>query len=218
MLQFLFFLVFVRPLVLWLIGVSVLNRVRLPRKGPVILVANHNSHLDALAIMTLFPLSCLHRLRPVAAADYFLSNPLLRWFSTKVIRIIPLARDQARSRRRGEDPFAECSRALVNNRILIIFPEGSRGEPERMANFRNGITRLLEKHPAVPAVPIFFRGMGKVLPRGAFLPVPFNVRASVGKAVFYQGDKRGFMSELRDELETLARDCPAPREAGPNGF
>jgi 1-acyl-sn-glycerol-3-phosphate acyltransferase len=41
--------------------------------------------------MTLFPQRQLDRLRPVAAADYFLRGRGLAWFARNIIGIIPLA-------------------------------------------------------------------------------------------------------------------------------
>src|SRR5689334_3378975 len=129
-LQYFFFLLIIRPLALIVIGLNIRHRERLPTKGPVLLVANHNSHLDTLVLMSLFPTSLLEKLRPVAAADYFLSNKALAWFAMNIMNIIALKRGAPT---RGEDPLQGCSEALARNEMLILFPEGTRGEPEQLA-------------------------------------------------------------------------------------
>jgi 1-acyl-sn-glycerol-3-phosphate acyltransferase len=203
LLRHLFFFLLVRPVVLLGLGIGVRHRQRLPAAGPAIIVANHNSHLDTLVLMTLFPTLLLDRLRPVAATDYFLSRRSLAWFALRIIGIIPLARDV---RAGGRDPLAGCDAALAAGDILILFPEGSRGAPERLGAFKSGIAHLARRHPEVPVCPVFLHGLGKVLPKGELLPVPFFVDIFVGEPMRWTGDKAAFMADLDRRVHDLAAE------------
>ena len=206
-LRYCFFLIVVRPLVLIVLGINLRHRERLPTSGPAIVVANHNSHLDTLVLMTLFPQSLLRRLRPVAAADYFLSRPWLAWFATQIIGIIPIERAPRGSRK---DPLAASDAALADGSILILFPEGSRGEPEQRADFKSGIAHLAKRHPGVPIVPVFLHGLGKALPKGELILVPFFCDVFVGETLTWQGDRQAFMAGLGDSMQALAEEGRFP--------
>jgi 1-acyl-sn-glycerol-3-phosphate acyltransferase len=203
LLQLLFFLLLVKPLLLLLLGLNVRHRERLPKSGPAILIANHNSHLDTLALMSLYPLSQLHRLRPVAAMDYFLRNPLLAWFATRIIRIIPLHRTVKAGQ---QDPLAEGVEALQRGEILILFPEGTRGEPEQMGELKTGIAHLARRVPQVPVVPIFLHGLGMALPKGEALLVPFFCDAFIGQPLQWGGDRDSFMRQVNGAMTRLAEE------------
>lgn len=205
-LRWAFFTLLVRPLVLLVIGLNVRGRQHLPGDGPAILVANHNSHLDTLVMMTLLPTRLLPQLRPVAAADYFMRNRALAWFATRIIGILPLDR-QARGTR---DPLAGLVDALDRGDILILFPEGSRGEPERLQAFKKGVAHLVARRPQVPVVPLFLHGLGKSLPRGEALLVPFFCDVFVGEPVVWQGSREDFMRRLDDDVHTLAAQGQFP--------
>lgn len=199
-LRWLFFTLLVRPVVGIVLGMNVRGRQHLPTTGPAIITANHNSHLDAMVLMSLLPHRSLHRVRPVAAADYFMKGRFLGWFSTKIIGILPIARNSGAD----EDPLAGCYEALEAGQILIIFPEGSRGEPERMATFRGGVAKLARLYPDVPVVPVFMHGLGKALPRGEGLLVPFMLDIYIGAPLQGRGEDDDFLVALREKIEALA--------------
>jgi 1-acyl-sn-glycerol-3-phosphate acyltransferase len=206
-LRLLFYGVFVRLFTAIVLGLNVRHRERLPSDGPAIVVANHNSHLDTLVLATLFPLRLLPRVQPVAAADYFLGNRLLAWLALNLVGILPLQREVARG---AEDPLAPVDAALAAGRVLLFFPEGTRGEPERLSTFRNGIARLARRHPEVPVTPVFLHGLGKALPKGEALLVPFFCDVFVGEPLAWTGDRAAYMRQLDAAMHALAAEGQLP--------
>jgi 1-acyl-sn-glycerol-3-phosphate acyltransferase len=198
---------FIRPFVWLILGLDVRGRTNLPTKGPAIIAANHNSHIDTLILISLFRASTLRSVRPVAAADHFMSTPLSSWFSERIIGIIPVRRKG----RAGRDVLAGCSEALQRGEILLIFPEGTRGKAEEMNNFKAGIARLAKQFPEAPVIPVYLQGAGRVLPRGSRVIVPFNCNAIIGKAFRWTGTKASFMDRLKSTIESLQEDAPPLR-------
>ena len=199
-----------KPLARFFTGCDLLGREHLPTKGPAIIAANHASHVDTLLLLTIFPVRTLGRVRPAAAADYFLKGPVMSWFSRNIIGIVPVARNKAGT---GEDVLAPLREALAAGDIVIIFPEGTRGDGEAMAQLKSGVARLAEAFPGAPVTPAWLQGAGRVLPKGALIPVPMNCTVLVGEPLRWQGDRDGFMDGLRGSLETLKAAAPPQRWA-----
>lgn len=206
-LQMLMFVLVIRPLVAIVLGLHVVGMEKLPMRGPAIVAANHNSHLDTLTLMSLWPLPRLYQVRPLAAADYFLVNPVLSWLSRNIMHIIPIDRQR---KDRTVDALADSSAALAEDNILLLFPEGSRGEPERLSEFKTGIARLVERQPQAPIIPVFMHGLGKALPRGDFLLVPFFVDVVIGDPIFWRGSIAATMQAYEQAMAGLAQQIEAP--------
>lgn len=195
----LFFAFIVKPIVFVVLGLNIKGREKLPLEGGAVIAPNHNSHLDTLVIMSLYPLSKIDKIRPVAAADYFMRNKFVSWISTYCIGIIPLDRTGASSQ---EELFKEPHEALDNKDILILFPEGSRGKPEQMTRLKKGLFYLLKDKKNIPIIPIAMQGLGNSLPKGEALFVPFNCQVVIGESIDIPENSQTLNETLKDFFET----------------
>jgi 1-acyl-sn-glycerol-3-phosphate acyltransferase len=200
----LFFMFMVRPFILIVSGVSLKGKEHLPKEGPAILIANHNSHLDTLVVMSLFSLKTLEKVRPIGAEDYFCNKPYKAWLSKNLLDLIPLKR---RPTKEHGHPFDGIYNALENKEIVLLFPEGSRGDPEVMKPFKTGIAHMAEAYPDVPVVPLAIHGAGKALPKGEALFVPFVIDVKVGEAVYYRGESKTDYTKRLHEIVCKLEDC-----------
>jgi len=206
MIRFIFLGLFARPLARFMTGADVIGAEHLPKTGPAIIAANHNSHVDTLLLLTMFPVRLLPLLRPAAAADYFLRGPLISWFSRVVVGIVPVERSRAGS---GGDVLAPMREALAAGDIVILFPEGTRGDAsDEMGEMKTGVARLAAEAPHVPVIPVWIEGAGRVLPKGAGIPVPMNCTVLIGEPLAWTGERLSFMAALRERLMALKAQAP----------
>jgi 1-acyl-sn-glycerol-3-phosphate acyltransferase len=173
--QAVLFVAIVRPFLSIFMGLAVRHRHNLPTQGPAIVIANHNSHLDTLSLMAQMPLAALWRVRPVAAADHF-GKGAAGLFARFILQAILIDRGS----NLGVKALDPVLAALDEKRIVIFFPEGSRGEPEVLGSFRYGISHLIQQRPGVPLIPVYLHNMGKCMPKGSWLFVPFNCEMIAG--------------------------------------
>lgn len=200
-LRYLFYGIIVQPILMIILGFNARNIDRLRPKDSHLIAANHNSHLDALVVMSLFKLSDLPKLKVVAAKDYFCRTSWMEWFSVNIIGIIPIDRSGE-----AENPTQPLLDALDDGYTVIIFPEGSRGEPEQQAPLKYGIAKTLEERPQIKMTPVYMYGLGKALPRGEALLVPFVCDVNVGEDLSWEGDRKKLIEALEDSFEGLKEE------------
>ncbi len=201
----LFHAVVVRPVLYGLIGARIRRRGLIP-EGPCLVVANHNSHLDAAALMSLFSLRRLPQVHPVAASDYFSSSWLKRTMAMGLMNGIPIARKSGG----GKDPLAPLIEAIGAGCSLILFPEGSRGEAGVVAPFRSGVGVIVRALPGLLVVPVYLSGPERIWPRGHRVPVPLALDVHVGRPRVYDAsaEARQIAERVRDDVLALAPPPP----------
>lgn len=192
-----------KPFLWLLLGLAVSGRQHFPREGPALVAANHNSHVDILALLTAMPWRTLDQVRPVGAADYFLATPMRRFLAMRLLRGIALDRTVAR----GADPLAPVRAALEAGDILVLFPEGTRGQPEEMGPVKAGLSKLATQCNA-PIVPVYLQGAGRILPKGTRVPVPFVCSVLVGPPIAPDGDRAATMEALKAAWGNLRDEAP----------
>jgi 1-acyl-sn-glycerol-3-phosphate acyltransferase len=125
---------------------------KLPRNGPVLVIANHSAYLDPCWVMI-----CLPRdLTPIMFGDYFKKFGL-HFYMKHIINAIPSGVGTVR---RETPELDEAIRRLDLGEGLIVFPEGwvRRKEEEPIRRFAQGPWRVLRDRPATPVVACWIEG------------------------------------------------------------
>lgn len=149
-----------------------------PAGVPRIIVGNHVSHADFVALWAVLPPAQRLRTRPVAGADYWQRSDLRRWIANEVFRAVLIDRDAADRR---SDPVATVAAVLQGGEDVIFFPEGTRNLTDaRMLPLKSGIFHLARAVPQAEIVPAWILNLDRILPKGAFLPVPLNCAVRFG--------------------------------------
>jgi 1-acyl-sn-glycerol-3-phosphate acyltransferase len=200
-LQRLFFAFAIQPFLAAFVGLRVSGREHLPQADPFILVANHSSHLDTAALLSLFPGSRLRYIRPVAAADYFERNPVIGWLTRTFFNTLPIVRINITPE---NDPRRRMLDALAAGHSLVLFPSGTRDTGEGGGRFRGGVAHLVQHMPVVPVVPVYLENMGRSLPKGEFVPVPFFCGIRIGAPLLLSGSQEEILATLEARVRALA--------------
>ncbi len=162
------------------IGVKFASSKFLLNEKQFIIVANHNSHLDTMTLMASIPGSIIHKVKPVAAADHFGKTKFKEKMTNYFVNSLLIQRKRDKENPQN-DPINKMIKALDEGFSLIIFPEGTRGEPEIQLPLKPGIAFVLINRPEVKYVPAYMKGMGKAMPKNDNLIVPFNSSLSYGE-------------------------------------
>jgi 1-acyl-sn-glycerol-3-phosphate acyltransferase len=128
------------------------GRDRMPRTGPLIIVANHAAYLDPFWLCKVVP----RKVTPMMTSLFF-DLPLIRWSMIHIIRAIRVP--AARFRREAPE-LREAVALLRRGGCVLIYPEAQlrRRDDELLRMFGQGVWRILQEVPDTPVLVCWIEG------------------------------------------------------------
>lgn len=133
-------------------------------RSPVLLVANHASHLDTPSILRALPRPLRARVAVAAAADYFFRTRALSVAMPLLLNAFPFSRAGA-----VRSSLEHCGDLADEGWSVLVYPEGTRSPSGRLQPFRSGIG-LLATDLRLSVVPVGVAGTHALLPKGRLRP------------------------------------------------
>ena len=184
------------------------GKEHIPRGQPYIIAANHTSHLDTPAIITVLEDES-KRLKVLAARDYWFNTRFKSWFFGELLKFLPF--DRTANFLQG---IRISQEALLQNQCLLIYPEGTRSVTGELQPFKPGLG-LLAYETGVPIVPVYIDGTYQALPKGRNLPRKRRIQVAFGEPVTFAPSQireadtmchevyREIAEEVRSSIEAL---------------
>ncbi len=123
-----------------------------PRRGAVLVIANHASYLDPLWLAKILP----RRVTPMMTSAFY-DLPVLHWLMTAIVKAI---RVEVSTFRREAPELKEGIAALDRGECLVIFPEGMlrRRDDQPVRHFGQGVWHILKERPTTPVIACWIEG------------------------------------------------------------
>jgi glycerol-3-phosphate dehydrogenase (NAD(P)+) len=162
---------FLRPALLIFFRIARIGRDHIPRRGGVVLAANHRSFLDPFVIGC-----CTWRPSYFMAKRELFENRLIAW-ALNGLGAFPVSRGES-----DEEAMETARQLLERGQAVVVFPEGTRIRNGSLKRPRRGSGRLALE-TGVPVVPIAVLGSERA--RRGWLVKPVKVRVRCGRPLTF---------------------------------
>ncbi len=164
----------------------------IPRRGPVILAANHISWLDPPLVALMVPRRVDFVSKTTFHKNFFTSLII------KSIGVIPLRQHS------GAVGMISAVKSLKKGRALVIFPEGTRNFSGKSFLPASPGVSLLAEGAGATVVPVYLEGTNKAMPNRAWIFRPRKIRLFYGKPIaFIGGHRQDFADKVMAAIAEL---------------
>jgi len=209
---------FDRVLMRRFLHLTVEGRDNLPNDQPWVIIPNHVSYLDPLAIAAVLNRDQLRNTYWAGTSRIFIANRIM-CFLSRLGKILPVEPTRA-----ARTSLALAAIVLKDKKNLVWFPEGGLSPTGELQQFKPGIGMLLERFPSA-AVPVFIGGTHEAWPVGQRFPRPRKISVLLGEPrtadqLLRQGEgdhpHERITNALRMEIVRLARQSQKSRNSSPD--
>lgn len=183
---------------------------------PVILVANHASHMDTPVILSALPRRLRKRTAVAAAADYFYKNRIVAWLVSLAFNTVPIERKGGGSL--SSKSGSHLDSLLDDGWNLLLYPEGTRSRGDGIGRVRRGAAVLASAHN-ISIVPIRVTGTAEAMPPGQIWPKRLRgrlftrrhrIEVSFGEPIPPLSDTAALIERVTEFFEN--GEAPEPRK------
>lgn len=191
--------------------VEVRGNENLPRKGGILIAANHLSYVDPPLLATMITRGCLfmakHELFDIPVLRY-----IIGYYAFPVVRKNP-----------SSSSIKRALQELASGKIVVIFPEGRRNglcaplSAKYEVKYGIGMIAVLSKMKVVPTL---IEGTDNFLPPGQVIPRPAKIRVTFGKPIEVNqsgADYEKISYQIMNSINSMAHrevECAEANDAG----
>lgn len=179
--------------IFWKIDVVGIENV--PKEGGLILASNHVSYLDPIVLA----ITMKRKICFIAKKEAF--NNIFGSTILKQLNAFPVDRGKIDIR-----SLKKALSILQENKVLGIFPEGTRSANGELQELKLGMIKIAMK-TGVPILPVGILGTYEIYPHGKTFPVLFKNKITVyyGPLQYFDKGKTGDKTYQKEALNLLSQ-------------
>ena len=188
---------------LWTKKINGLKNI--PKDGNFIVAANHASYVDHLMLSSIMAVHIDKKIHYLAKKEHFDTFFQRIWHTHT--GAIPIDRQSG-----GKEALGLAIKYLKNNKVIGIYPEGTRTLTGKLQRAKTGIARLALA-AKVPILPIGLVGTFDILPKGKRVPKFKRATINIGKPLYFdkyygkENDKKTIRLVTTRIMKDVGRLC-----------